>query len=196
MKASRASRRSFLRKGLLGSALLLLGGDALSLYPSKHIAAPTAPLGALEASAFQVLVAVASRVVTVSGADPVAIAHGVDRALTYALPESQVAMNQLLGLFENALPGLLLDGRVKPFTHLSPESQDSVLESWRRSRLTLRRSGYQALRRLVLSAHYVEESSWGALHYQPPSGMSAMAYDDSKVGTPEWVRAQANGELP
>lgn len=194
--ASKASRRSFLRKGLLGSALLLLGGDGLSLYPSKYIKAPTVPLVALEPNAFQVLVAVASRVVTVTGADPVAIAHGVDRSLTYALPETQVAINQLLGLFENALPGLLLDGRVQPFTRLSPESQDHVLDSWRTSRLTLRRSGYQALRRLILSAHYVEESSWGPLQYQPPSSMNAMAYDDSKVGTPEWVRAQANGDVP
>jgi len=192
----KASRRSFLKTGLLGTSLLLLGGDGLSLYPSRHIAAPTAKLVVVEARAFQVLIAVAARVVTVKGADPVAIAHGVDRMLATVLPELQEAINQLLGLFENALPGLLLDGRMRPFTRLSGDSQDGVLESWRTSRLLLRRSGYQALRKLILSAYYVEESSWAALHYEPPSGMNAMAYDDSMVGTPEWVRARANGDAP
>lgn len=190
------SRRSFLRTGLLGGALLAFGGLGLSLYPSKEVGVATAPLLVLEPRAFQVLVAVASRIVTAKGAEPVAIAHGVDRALSYALPETQEGLNKLLGLFENALPGLVLDGRVKPFTRLSPESQDAVLESWRTSRIALRRIGYQALRKLALAAYYMEESSWGPLAYQPPRGFNAMAYDDSQVGTPEWVRAQSNGEAP
>jgi hypothetical protein len=190
------SRRSFLRKGIFGGALLVLGGVELSLCPSKEVGAATAPLVALEARAFQVLVAVASRVVSVKGADPIAIAHGVDRMLSYALPETQAGINQLLGLFENALPGLLLDGRAKPFTCLAPAAQDAVLESWRTSRLTLRRCGYQALRKLTLAAHYQQESSWGPVGYQPPSGLNATAYDDSMVGTPEWLKAQANGDTP
>ena len=55
----------------------------------------------------------------------------------------------------------------------------------------MRRIGYQALRKLSLAAYYVEESSWGPLAYQPPRGFNAMAYDDSQVGTPEWIRAGA-----
>jgi len=188
------SRRSFLRKGLIGGALLALGGVGLAVYPSKEVGVATAPLEALEPRAFQVLVALASRIVTATGSNPVAIAHSADRTLSYALPETQEAINKLLGLFENALPGLLFDGRLQPFTRLSAQSQDAVLESWRTSRIELRRTGYQALRKLVLAAHYIEESSWGPLAYSPPRGFSAMAYDDSQVGTPEWVRAQANGD--
>jgi len=188
------SRRSFLKKGLLGGVLLALGGVGLAFYPSRDVGTATMPLAVLEPRSFQVLVAVASRVVTAKGADPVAIAHGVDRALSYALPETQEAINKLLGLFENALPGLFLDGRLQPFTRLSAESQDAVLESWRTSSIALRRNGYQALRKLTLAAYYMEESSWGPLAYHPPKGFSAMAYDDSQMGTPEWVRAQANGD--
>jgi hypothetical protein len=188
------SRRRFLRTGLLGGALLALGGVGLAFYPSKEVGVAKAPLEVLDARAFQVLIAVAGRVVTAKGRDPVAIAHGVDHSLSYALPETQEAIGKLLGLFENALPGLLLDGRVQPFTRLSAGSQDAVLESWRTSRIELRRSGYQALRKLVLAAYYMEESSWGPLAYDPPANLSAMAYDDSMVGTPEWVRAQPKGE--
>jgi hypothetical protein len=190
------SRRRFLRTGLIGGALLALGGVGLAFYPSKELGVATAPLEALDARAFQVLIAVASRVVTAKGSDPVAIAQGVDHALSYALPETQEAINKLLGLFENALPGLVLDGRLQPFTRLSAESQDAVLESWRRSRIELRRTGYQALRKLVLAAYYMEEPSWGPLAYHPPKGLNAMAYDDSQMGTPEWVRAQASGAPP
>lgn len=188
------SRRSFLRKGLIGGALLALGGGGLAIYPSKEVGVATAPLVALEPRAFQVLVAFAGRVVTAAGANPVAIVHGVDRTLSYALPETRKAINDLLGLFENALAGLFFDRRIQPFTRLSAEGQDAVLESWRTSRVELRRAGYQALRKLVLTAHYIEESSWGPLAYAPPRGLNAMAYDDSKMGTPEWVRAQAGGE--
>jgi hypothetical protein len=193
---ARTSRRRLLQTGLLGGALLALGGTGLALYPSREVGAPTSPLVCLSSRSFQVLVAVARRVVSAKGADPVAVAHGVDRALSYALPETQAEVDKLLGLFENALPGLFLDGRVLPFTRLSPTSQDSVLESWRTSRITVRRVGYQALRRLVLAAYYMEESSWGPLGYAPPSGLSAMAYDDSEVGTPAWLRARAEEDAP
>ena len=191
-----ASRRSFLKKGLFGGLLLALGGGGLALYPSAHVGSPTGPLLVLEPTSFQVLVAVAGRIVSAKGSDPVAIAHGVDEALSRVSVESQVELNKLLGLLENALPGLLLDGRVQPFTRLEGESRDRVLESWRTSRFAIRRSGYQALRKLCLAAYYSEESSWGPLGYAPPSHLNAMAYDDSKAGTPEWLEAQAKGDGP
>ena len=191
-----SSRRSFLKKGLFGGLVLALGGGGLALYPSGHVASPTGPLLVLEPTGFQVLVAVAGRMVVTKGADPVAIAHSVDLALTRTTPEAQADLNKLLGLLENALPGLLLDGRVQPFTRLSPETRDRVLESWRTSRFALRRTGYQALRKLCLASHYLEEPSWALLGYKPPTGLNAMAYDDSKAGTPEWLAAQAKGEGP
>jgi hypothetical protein len=188
--APTASRRRVLKLGLAGAALLLLGGSGLALYPSRACGAPTAPLVALDERAFQVLVAVAARIVTAAGADPVAIAQGVDRALSYALAETQSDVRALLGLFENALAGFVFDLRVTPFTRLSPSAQDAALESWRTSRLVVRRTGYQALRKLCLASFYVQEASWSDLGYAPPSGLNAAAYDDPEIGTPEWLEAQ------
>ncbi len=189
--APTTSRRRVLKLGLAGGALLLLGGSGLALYPpSRAGGAPTAPLLALDGRAFQVLVAVAARIVTAAGADPVAIAHGVDRALSYALAETQSDVRALLGLFENALAGFVFDLRLTPFTRLSPSAQDAALESWRTSRLVVRRTGYQALRKLCLASFYVQESSWPELRYAPPSGLNAAAYDDPEIGTPEWIEAQ------
>jgi hypothetical protein len=176
-------RRTFLKRGLLGGAVLLLGGGVgLSLHPSREVAAPREPLVTLPPSAFQVLVAIAGRVVVGEDADPVAIAHTVDQSLAAAAEETRSEVAQLLGLFENALAGLLFDGRARPFTRLEPEDRDRVLRAWRDSRLTLRRSGYQALRRMCLAAHYGRDEAWGPLGYPPPVKLP-LAYDDSTAGS-------------
>jgi hypothetical protein len=177
------NRRTFIKRGVLGGALLMLGGGtALVLAPTKELATPTSPLRVLEPRGFQVLVAIAKRVLP-EGADAVAVAQGADLTLSYAAPEPGRDFGRLLMLFENALPGLLFDGRALPFTRLSPESQDAVLRKWRDSSLALRRTGYHALRRLCLAVYYASEASWPAVGYAPPSGLNAMAYDDSKLGT-------------
>jgi hypothetical protein len=183
-------RRSFLKKGLLGGAVLALGAGGLALRPGKTIAAPREKLLALDARGFSVMVAVAARVVTAPGADHVAIAHAADLALSHAPAEAQKDLRNLLGLFENALPGLLLDGRATPFTALDPAAQDAVLEAWRDSRLALRRSGYQALRKMCLASYYADPRSWTPLKYKGPPDLGGFAHDDSKAGTPEWLAAQ------
>ena len=187
----KTSRRSFLKKGLLGSSVLLLGGSlGLALFPSKRVGIPTSPLFVCDAKSFQVLIAFAARVIP-PGGDAVRVAHAVDSLLRYAPIETQADLNKFLGLFENALPGFLLDQRVLPFTRLSPESQDAVLENWRSSKLALRRTGYQSFRKLCLGAHYAFEANWPSIGYPaPPAGINAMAYEDSMFGTPEWIEAQ------
>lgn len=183
-------RRSFLKKGLIGGAILALGGAGLFFYPTKHVAEPTRPLKVLDDRAFQVLVAIARRVVTVQGADPIAIAEKVDESLLATPPEARADLNKLLGLFESALSGLVFDGRPRPFTRLDGAAQDRVLEQWRDSSVTLRRGGYQALRKLCLAGHYGNEASWKGIHYPGPPNTGGFINDDSKAGTPEWLAAQ------
>ena len=162
----------------------MLGGGGLALFPGRHLASPARALRVLDDRAFQVLVAIAGRIVPLPGADPVAIAHGVDASLSCTVPEAQTDIVKLLGLFENALPGLLLDGRATPFTRLDPAAQDRALERWRDSRLVLRRGGYHALRRLCLAAYYGDPASWPPLRYRGPPDLGGFAHLDSKAGTP------------
>ncbi len=177
------ARRGFLKKGLLGGALLVLGGGAgLALFPSAQVASPTAPLLVLTPAVFPVLVAIAKRVVVAPEADHVAIAHRVDESLSRTPVEAQKDVVQLLGLFENALPGLLLDGRLMPFTRLDEAAQDRVLEAWRDSRLALRRGGFQALRKLCLASFYAEEVAWKAIRYEGPPDVGGFFHEDSRDG--------------
>ena len=184
------SRRTFLKRGLVGGTLMLLGGGGgLALLPSKLSPVPLPPLRVLSPQQFNVVMAIAGRVVTAAAANPHAIAVGVDTSLSYTSSDTQSDVRALLGLFENALPGLLLDGHLLPFTRLTPAAQDAVLDRWRKSRVALRRTGYQALRKLVLAAHYAQESSFAAIPYAPPSNLNVMAYDDSQFGTAAWLAA-------
>lgn len=184
------NRRSFVQRGLFGGALLLFGGGALALYPTRHLASPTKALRVLDDRGFQVMVAIAARVVARPDADPGKIAEAVDESLARTSPEAQADIGSLLGLFENALPGVLLDGRVAPFTRLDGPAQDRVLESWRDSRIVLRRAGYHALRRLCLAVYYGDPRSWPAIHYGGPPDVNGFSHDDSQAGTPAWIAAQ------
>jgi hypothetical protein len=189
------NRRAFLKTGLAGGALLALGGTSLALFPTRHMAAPTRPLVGLDDRGFQVMVAVARRVVVDPGADAVAIAQGVDDLVARLPVEVKRDLLRLLGLFESALGGLLLDGRGLPFTRLSPEGQDRVLERWRSSRIALRRSGYQGLKKICYLAHYSEPWSWAAIGFPPPTPVGE-PYDDSKMGTPEWLKEHDLERVP
>jgi hypothetical protein len=162
-------RRSFLQRGVLGGLLLAVGGSVgLALWPTATTPRPRRPLHAFDERQFAILAAVSSRTVQAPGADPIEIAHRVDERLGLAYPEVRGDIGKLLLLLENGLTGLLLDGRARPFTRLSPEAQDRALINWRDSKLALRRGGYGALRRLTQAAWYGPPDAWEATGYPGP----------------------------
>ena len=162
-------RRTFIRRGLWGGLLLAVGGSiGLAAWPTDRRLKPRNRLRALDERQFAVLAAIASRTVTAPGADPVLIAERVDAQMSWAYPEVRADFGKLLLLFDNALAGLLFDGRPQPFTHLSPEAQDGVLAAWRDSRLVVRRSGYGVLRKLTQAAHYAAPEGWADTGYPGP----------------------------
>jgi hypothetical protein len=177
----RVDRRTFLKRGAIGAGVLLLGGVGLAAFPSGDLAAPTRALAVLTPRAFGVLAAIAKRVVTVEGADAVTITHGVDDALRHANAQTQGDIVALLMLFESALAGAIFDARVMPFTRLSPEKQDAVLDAWRRSRVDIRRTGYSALKQMCVAAHYITLENCSSFGYPPPLPYPVVS-DDSKFG--------------
>jgi hypothetical protein len=174
-----STRRSFLTRGFFGGALLALaGGTGLALRRTlAREGLHTATFTAREAT---VLAAIAECVVP--AADPRAVAERVDRAVSFLALESQDDFKRLLLLFENALAGFLFDGRTAPFTQLSLADRAEVLARWRDSRLAVRRSGYQALRKSCLGAHYGDPATWAAIGYAGPRRVAGLSYDDSKIG--------------
>ena len=163
------NRRTFVKRGLWGGLLLVAGGSlGLGLWPSAMMRPPKRALQALDPRQFAILAAVAARTVAAPDADPVEIAHRCDERLAIAYPEVRHDFGQLLLLLENGLTGLLLDGRARPFTRLSPEAQDAALYDWRDSRLALRRGGYAALRKLTQAVWYGPPAGWPDTGYPGP----------------------------
>jgi Gluconate 2-dehydrogenase subunit 3 len=167
------SRRSLLKRGVLGGALLAVGGAGfLALRAGKRLPPPSDGLHVFSEQEFAVLDALAHRLVAPLPGWPtveeVGVARAVDRIAERVEPSARAELKQLLGLFDNALAGFVFGGRTQPFTALGAAAQDRVLEEWRDSRVALRRTGYNALRTLVLAGYYQSPLTWKPIGYPGP----------------------------
>lgn len=169
------SRRGLLKRGLFGGALLALGGGGF-LWMREGLSLPLPPEGlkVLGAREYATLQAMARRAFQPRDgwpdADTVRVAFLVDGLLAGLDPAVANEVKAVVGLFDNALAGLLFTGRLTPFSRLAPEAQDAVLESWRTSRLVFRRGGYHALRGLLYAAYYSHPAAMAATGYAAPEG--------------------------
>jgi gluconate 2-dehydrogenase subunit 3-like protein len=172
-RPSHPSRRSLLKRGLLGGGLLLIGGFTyLGTRGTKRGAAPSKPLSVLTEDEYAVMDAIAARIVAPApDAPPLAdTTWNVDQLLAAAAPETQKEVKQLLGLFESAIGNFLFGARVTSFTRLDPAAQDRVLREWQQSRLLLRRTGFSALKTLAMAGYYGTSRTWAYVNYPgPPS---------------------------
>lgn len=170
---AKPTRRGFLKKGFFGGLLLALGGGGyLFTRKSVEVDLPADGLLVLSPKEFAIVSALAWRLVPrrdgFPGVDAVQVARGCDRILTMVDATAVDETRQLLMLLENALPNFLLGGRPSTFTTLSTDAQDQVLREWQTSRLTLRRTGYTALRGLVMAAYFASPTTWAAVGYPGP----------------------------
>ncbi len=169
------SRRSLLKLGLGGAALLAAGGLGLGLWPGPVRPTPSG-LAVLDPRSYSVLAAVADRICPGGEGLPAAsdldVAALVDSHLARLHPADAAELLQGLVLLENALAGLIFDGRPKPFTACSPEVQDAVLLAWQGSRVTVRRVVFQALRGLIAAAYWGHPDLYAAVGYPGPPDYS------------------------
>ena len=153
--------------------MLAIGGAGfLALRGGKRVLAPADGLHVFSEGQYAVLDALAHRFIGRAPGWPtveeVGVALAVDRIVERTEPSVQAELKQLLGLFENALAGFLFGGRTEAFTALDAQAQDRVLEEWRDSRIAVRRTGYNALRTLVLAGYYQSPLTWKPLGYPGP----------------------------
>lgn len=170
--AASPTRRRLLQVGLGGAALLAIGGLGLTLWRPGGNRTPPTTLLALDGNSWLVLAAVASRVAPgIEGfpsADEIGVASKVDALLHGTHPATVAEIRRLLGLLENPVGGLLLDGRIGSFTGASPEDQDAILRGWRDSEVGIKRAGYKALAGLCASAYFADPRVYPHLGYPGP----------------------------
>jgi hypothetical protein len=133
---------------------------------------PARPLRALDPEAFAVLAAVADRLCPGGEGLPKAreleVAEKVDALLAAMDPAMVADVQVVLSLIENALAGLLFEGRWTTFTAALPEAQDRILEAWRSSRVYARRSAFKAVHGLVTAAYWGSPEVHARVGYPGP----------------------------
>lgn len=169
-------RRRFLKRGLLGGALLLVGGAVpLALRSTRLGKPPLRPLKLLSVEEHAIFAAVAARLAPGDGAGPtwptaeaLDCAGKMDALMARVHPDVGAELRKLLRLFESALFGLVIAGTPTPFTACTPAQMDARLEAWRHSRITVLRSGYQALKRLAHATYYSSPELYALSGYPGP----------------------------
>ncbi|GEJ56806.1 gluconate 2-dehydrogenase subunit 3 family protein [Anaeromyxobacter diazotrophicus] len=174
------SRRSFLRRGLFGAALLALGSAGFFATRKTRLAAEgTSGLEVLSPEEASVLLAVADRLVPERPGFPrpraLGLAARMDAVVAMAHPATQLELKRLVRLFESAAAGLLLDRQPRTFTASSAAEQDLRLDAWAKSRFALRRTGFHALKRLVHASYYASPETWAAVGYPGPPIRAGLA---------------------
>lgn len=99
---------------------------------------------------------------------PVDIVAHVERRIAALEPPLRRDIIGALHFFDHPITGMLLSGRPRRFSTLAPFEQDALLREWERSPLGLRRTVYQALRRLILATYYTLPESRDGLGLAPP----------------------------
>ncbi|MBX7114141.1 MAG: gluconate 2-dehydrogenase subunit 3 family protein [Myxococcaceae bacterium] len=171
------TRRGVLKKGLFGGALLLLGSSGwLASRATKRVPLPEEGLKVLSPRQYAVLHALAEALIPASGAFPSAeklrVAFEADRILERVDVTAQTEITALIGLFENALANAIFGQRLRPFTQLEPTEREKAALEWRDSRLAVRRTGFRALRGLLMAAYYGNPAVFAAIGYAgPPQGL-------------------------
>lgn len=174
------SRRTLLKYGLAGTALLAAGGVGLALRASV-LREPRVPLTVLDRRQFSVLAAVADclcpAVDGLPSAWEVEVPEKVHALLVMKAEADAEEFALVLDLVENALVGLVLDRRFTTFTGSSPAVQTAVLEGMRSSRLATRRTMFTALRGLITASYWSDPRVYPHTGYPGPP-------DYGNVGVP------------
>jgi hypothetical protein len=164
-------RRSLLGAGLVGGAVLALGGGAaLWWHEPAWQDARLLPAGRA------IMRAVASAMLDGSLPEPPALREAaldahlmrLQQAIAALPAPTQHEVAQLLALLALPVGRLALAGLHSPWADASLPDLQASLQSMRESSLTLRRQVYAALHELTHAAYFADAGTWPLLGYPGP----------------------------
>jgi hypothetical protein len=172
-KWGQVNRRRFLKIGIAGGALVLVG-SAIALVRTRGYEVSkerAAKLVALEPWQLIVVEHAARRIAApdrdgVPTADTVDVAGFVDAFVAEMPSAVRRDLLRLLGYVEHVAP--LAVGFASRFSRLTANDQDKVLEGMESSDQDLIRGGFAGLKSLVFMGYYRDPRTWGALGYDGP----------------------------
>ena len=170
------NRRTFLKYGIAGAALMSVGGLGLGLRATV-MRTPQQPLRVLSLRQYAILAAIAETLCPGDDDLPTAIdlqvPEKVDALLDSIHPVNAAEFIQLLQLMENALTGLAFDGRITPFSASTPEQRSKALNGWRTSRWQFRRMAFVAVSGLCMASYWSDPKTFAYVGYDGPPPLGA-----------------------
>jgi len=113
---------------------------------------------------------------------PSASSLGIDRQLLELVSgmthRQQREFARLLRTLESPVANLLVGSGPVQFTRLTGAQREAYLRKWARSRLSVKRRGFQAAKRLTMGLYYSQPTDgvthplWERVHYAPPPASS------------------------
>lgn len=160
-----ASRRSFLKLGLVGGALLGAAGAASWFVGRDPVddrrEVLAAAIGAMLDGALPAQPPARETAISTTLSE-------VEIAIAGLPPATQAELAQLFALAAAAPSRFVLTGLANSWSDASPAEVADVLQRWRTHRLALLQSAYHGLHDLVLGTWYAAETHWEAIGYPGP----------------------------
>jgi hypothetical protein len=151
-------RRGFLRTATGGAAAItiasILPAGCARDYPQST--RDNADLKALTPKEYAVAHAAAEALLVGVPVSATTVAKRIDQELAWVGEPIRTDMKTVLSLTEHLTP---LGGSVKRFTAMRPDQRLAYLQTWRDSRLQLRRAAYQALKGFVYYFAYIDDAT-------------------------------------
>ncbi|WP_397378943.1 twin-arginine translocation pathway signal protein [Pseudomonas sp.] len=167
------SRRSLLKVGLLGTALLGTAGltATLSGCSASTPKAGFAVLRETDLPFFQALIPVLLHGAVPAEQMPAAVSatlQNLDYSLNHVSPEMLKLTVQLFDVLALPITRGPLTGIWGSWANASPTDMQAFLERWQNSSISLLRMGHSSLLQLVMMAWYSRPESWAHCGYPGP----------------------------
>jgi hypothetical protein len=164
-------RRTLLKVGLAGTALLAVGGGVLGLVQPGWKNGAFTPAGRALFAAVARAVLQGSLPAEGSAAEPAALAAHLDRAQAAVAglpPATQGELAEMMAVLLHPLGRRALTGLTSDWADAPVNDVSTALQGLRHSRLAIRQQVYHALRELTNAAYFAEPSTWQTLGYPGP----------------------------
>ena len=160
-------RRGFLRTATGGTVAIavaaLLPAGCAADYPQAEEDGNT--LKSLSAKEYAVIRAAAEALLVGVPVHAAVVAQRIDQELAWVGEPIRGDMKTVLKLIEHATP---LSGRFRRFSALNIEQRLAYLETWKHSRIQLRRAAHQAIKGSVYYFAYIDPATRPLTGFQGP----------------------------
>lgn len=161
----RIGRRTFLKRTLLVLVAVGLVGLFVGRWSSRVKRRPHRRLRFFTPSEYAVMTAVAETMLPGIPFHLTETVEQIDSSLAARPAVETKDIRTLLWMIEHLPP--VLDRRLGFFTALADADRAAVLRGWANSSWAFRRTGFSALKYLVMIHHYADRRSWRSIHYEP-----------------------------